>query len=310
MSLVNIKEQYKIGTITKEKYIESMYNLHKILFEYSMYIENTDIKKIEIVDREVYFTSKKAGITCICDSVDKRGLLLEILNFGAYEEEELQMVMSLINDNDLIFDIGANIGWYSMNIAKAFPQSKIFAFEPIPKTFSYLNTNIRKNEFLNILTFNFGLSNENKEVAFFYYPEGSGNSSLVDLSGNSTVQKISCNVKKLDDFTKEKNVRVDFIKCDVEGAELFVFEGGINSIREFKPIIFAEMLRKWAKKMGYHPNDIICLLKNNGYNCFYLKENKLVEILEMTESTVATNFFFLHIEKHHNLIKKNVVGLK
>lgn len=309
MGLMSIKEQYENGIISKEKYIADMHNIHEVLFEYATLIENTDIKRIEIVNGDVLFTSKKQGITCICDSVDKRSLPLEILNFGDYEEKELQMVRSLINDNDFIFDIGANVGWYSMSIAKAIPTVQIYAFEPIPKTFDYLNANIMKNNFANIKTFNFGLSNENKEVSFFYYPEGPGNSSLTDLSGNQTVQKIPCYVKTIDDFISEQNIRVDFIKCDVEGAELFVFKGGINSIRNFKPVIFTEMLRKWSKKMGYHPNEIIHLMKGIGYYCFYLMNDKLVEILEMTESTMETNFFFLHGEKHHKLINEFVINL-
>ena len=45
----------------------------------------------------------------------------------------------------------------------------------------------------------------------------------------------------LDEFVKGKKTKVDFIKCDVEGAELLVFTGGIKSIEKYKPIIFAEM---------------------------------------------------------------------
>jgi len=309
VGLMSTKEQYEKGIISKDKYIADMHNIHQYLFEYATLMEHTDIERIEIVNGDVLFTSKKQGITCIGDPVDKRSLPLEILNFGDYEERELQMVRSLINDNDFIFDIGANVGWYSMSIAKAIPTVQIYAFEPIPQTFNYLNANITRNNFANIKTFNYGLSNENKEVTFFYYPEGPGNSSLTDLSGNQTVQKIACCVRKMDDILSEKSIRVDFIKCDVEGAELFVFKGGINSIRKFKPVIFTEMLRKWSKKMGYHPNEIIHLMKGIGYCCFCLLNDKLVEILEMTETTMETNFFFLHSEKHRELINKFAINL-
>ncbi|WP_342228107.1 FkbM family methyltransferase [Rickettsiella endosymbiont of Rhagonycha lignosa] len=61
-------------------------------------------------------------------------------------------------------------------------------------------------------------------------------------------------------FSEQKMTKLDFIKCDVEGAELTIYTGGINVIREHKAIIFTEMLRKWSVKFNYHPNDIIALL--------------------------------------------------
>ena len=79
-----------------------------------------------------------------------------------------------------------------------------------------------------------------------------------------TTQKVECNVRRMDDFVKDENInRIDFIKCDVEGSELFVYQGGIESIDRFKPIVFSEMLRKWSNKFGYHPNDIINLFTKN-----------------------------------------------
>ncbi len=113
-----------------------------------------------------------------------------------------------------------------------------------------------------------------------------------------TIQKISCRVKKLDDFVSANNLKVDFIKCDVEGAELFVFQGGIKTIEVNKPIIFTEMLRKWSMHFNYHPNDIIKLLNDLGYRCFTAKGEYLVEFFKMDENTVETNFFFLHSIKH------------
>jgi hypothetical protein len=64
--------------------------------------------------------------------------------------------------------------------------------------------------------------------------------------------------------------------------------------------VFAEMLRKWSEKFNYHPNEIIELFRSIGYGCFHVTNNKLKEIAEMTDETIETNFFFLHLEKHVN----------
>jgi len=109
-------------------------------------------------------------------------------------------------------------------------------------------------------------------------------------------------VRKLDVFVKENNLHIDFIKCDVEGSELFVFKGGITTIERDQPIIFTELLRKWSAKFNYHPNEVINLLKNLGYRCFTVKRGKLIEFFTMTDTTLENTFFFLHEKKHGHLI--------
>ena len=135
-------------------------------------------------------------------------------------------------------------------------------------------------------------------MEFYYYPEGSGNASLANLSENKGVKKITCQVKKLDDFINASSLGVDFIKCDVEGAELFVFQGGIETIKNQKPMVFTELLRKWSAKFNYHPNEVIKLFKDTGYRCFTTKNGRLIEFFKMDDLTIETNFFFLHSEKH------------
>jgi FkbM family methyltransferase len=302
MKLTHVKTEYKNGTLSKPDYIDQMHGLHKVLFEYASFLSGTDIRHIEISDDSVIMTSRAAGIKLVCDKDDKRIIPIEILNFDFYEKENIEMVLDLIQDGMNVFDIGANIGWYSLNVAKARKDVKLFAFEPIPKTFQYLQKNLALNNARNVQAFNFGFSNEEKDITFFYTPEGSGNTSLVNLSGSPAVEKISSKVKKMDQFTAAHQIRVDFIKCDVEGAELFVYLGGIDTLKRDKPIIFTEMLRKWSAKFNYHPNEIIELLKKHDYHCFVVKGRSLTEFYKMDENTEETNFFFLHSAKHAHLI--------
>lgn len=304
MKLAYIEKKYKKGELDKQEYIRLMHEKHCSLFEYSEFIKYRDIKNIEISDDSVIITSRINSIKMVCDKEDRRIAPIEILNFGYYEKTDFDMVINLVDGCSTIFDIGANIGWYSLNIAKTIKNGKVLAFEPIPKTFTYLKRNVELNHINNIEIFNFGFSSEEKDTEFHYYTEGSGNASLANLSEAENIQKIICSVKKLDDFVFENSYSVDFIKCDVEGAELLVFKGGIETIKRDKPIIFTEMLRKWSSKFNYHPNDIIKLLINEGYRIFTAKENSLLEFFHMDEDTVETNFFFLHSNKHIDKIKK------
>ena len=110
--------------------------------------------------------------------------------------------------------------------------------------------------------------------------------------------------KKLDDFIGKIVSKIDFIKCDVEGAEIFVIKGALETIKKSMPVLFLEMLRKWSAKFGYHPNDTIKILSDIGYRCYYLKNGELIEIKKVTQRTKATNFFFLHFQKHRHFLRK------
>jgi len=298
MSLSETQTAYQSGEMTKPAYIDAMHAQHARLFEYAAFLHNTDIARIEISDGQVIMQTRRHGIRLMCDPADKRVIPVEILNFGAYEVAELDMLLRLLQNRMTIFDIGANVGWYSLNIAKAFPESRILAFEPIPPTFAYLKQNLALNQISNVQPFNIGLSDRQDTLTFHFHPEGSGSASSADLMGTGTAQKIQCPVQRLDDFVAETKQHVDFIKCDVEGAELFVFSGGIETIRRCTPIIFTEMLRKWAEKFNYHPNQIIDLLAGLGYRCFTIHPGWLVELQKMGAKTVETNFLFLHATAH------------
>lgn len=300
MNLKKLKREYSQNKFTKEEYIAKMHDIHRILFEYSEFLIDTDIKTIEITDNKVLMTTRESEIKLLCNPEDHRLIPIEILNFGTYEVDEMNMVLKLIEEGSYFYDIGANIGWFSINIAKNVKNVKIHAFEPIPKTFGLLKKNIELNQIQDIKLHCFGFSNEDNELIFYYYPEGSGNASLSNLSKRNNVLEVKCNVKKLDNFVN--NEPVDFIKCDVEGAELLVFKGGLNTIQKFKPIIFTELLRKWSKKFEYHPQDVVLMLRAEGYNCYIIDGENLVEINQIDEKTVQTNFLFLHQQKHKKMI--------
>jgi len=303
MNILDTRTGYLSGEISKPDFITTMYQLHHSkLFEYAEYIKQTNIASIEILDDKVIITSRDNGVKMICPKEEQRVAPIEALNFLDYEAIESAMIMRLVSPEDCVIDIGANMGWYSINIAKRFAKCKVYAFEPIPKTYSFLTQNIKLNNINNIEAFQFGLSNEKKDLVFYFYPEGGVNASLANLSEREDVELINCHVEKLDDFVIENELKVDFIKCDVEGAELFAFKGGLETIKRDKPIVFTEMLRKWSAKFNYHPNEIMSMFYKIGYQCFYCSRDRLVEIDTMTDDTIETNFFFLHAEKHFSQI--------
>ena len=170
-------------------------------------------------------------------------------------------------------------------------------------SYERLKNNLKLNNLDINQLINIGFYKENGEMEFYYDIEGSGASSLVNLRDKEKINKILVTVKKLDDWIADNKLdSIDFIKCDVEGSELLVYQGGEDSIKKYHPIVFSEMLRKWSAKFGYHPNDIINFYRNIGYSCFVFREDRLIPFEQVTETTIETNYFFLHKEKHSDII--------
>ncbi|MFI0446678.1 FkbM family methyltransferase [Actinomadura sp. 6N118] len=75
----------------------------------------------------------------------------------------------VLRENAVVFDVGANVGMFSLFIGSRCPSAEVYAFEPIPEVFAKLQQNICERG-LNTRPFNYGLSDRDQEVSFYYYP--------------------------------------------------------------------------------------------------------------------------------------------
>jgi len=144
----------------------------------------------------------------------------------------------------------------------------------------------------------FGLSDKEATLPFYFDPTLSVAASLRNLHEDRPKQMIACPLRRMDDVLPAMTSRIDLLKCDIEGAEIFMLRGGIETIKRTRPVLFVEMLRKWSAKFGYHPNDIIVLLAGIGYRCYAIDGERLVPTTEVTDDTRQTNFLFLHPATH------------
>jgi FkbM family methyltransferase len=281
-----------------------MHLKHQALFDYFDYIKDTDIESINIHNEKIFVELKDTGIKLYLDRFDSRFIPIEILNFQTFDPVEKGLIFKLASKSQVIFDIGANIGWYSLNFGVLKNVSKVYSFEPIPRTFEYLKEHIQFNNVDKIFPNNIALSDHNGDVEFFSTKLETGSSSMRNIQDRDNIDTVVCKTKTLTDFVNENMTHIDMIKCDVEGSELFVFRGGEEIIRRDKPFIFTEMLRKWSAKFDYHPDEIIKLLSKIGYRCFAYENEKLLEFYSIEDETIPTNYFFLHRTKHCETIKE------
>ncbi len=126
--LLSLEENFHTGVLNKYEYLTEKHEFNKVLLEYANLIKGTIIERIELTSGSLIFTIKPLRIQLEADG-GARSAPFEILNFGSYEPEDESMAFSLIQDGDTILDVGAHIGWYSINFAKRFPKSLIYTGE-------------------------------------------------------------------------------------------------------------------------------------------------------------------------------------
>ena len=120
---------------------------------------------------------------------------------------------------------------------------------------------------------------------------------MQNLAQRDDATLIDCELRTLDSVLDwlPPHAQVDFLKCDVEGNELFVLQGGLELLSQHKPVLLCELLRKWAAAFGYHPNEAIDLLRSLGYKAYTVAPaGRLAEFSSIDDDTIQTNFFFVH----------------
>jgi FkbM family methyltransferase len=190
----------------------------------------------------------------------------------SFEYETLELFTNLLNPNSVVLDIGANIGLFSILGSKYITgQGKIYAFEPTTKTFEMLQKNIEANGITNVDAYKIAFSNTKTLVSMQPpkdgVPEYSGDSFNQIRYVEKEEQGDVIMTSLLDEFVVEKGIHhVDVIKIDIEGAELFCFEGGITFLsKKHKPVIIFECFESHCSSFGYKAFDVLSLLDKAGY---------------------------------------------
>lgn len=170
-----------------------------------------------------------------------------------WEGDEQAVMRSIVRPGDVAFDIGAHIGLHTALLAALVgPSGVVHAFEPNPHRHDTLGETIR--ELTNTTLHTFALGSAERTATLFVPTKDESMSSLADWTEGRVgdITELTCAVRTLDGLVSEgKLPRPDFIKCDVEGAELQVFQGARNMLdRDDAPILMYEANRWTAQGFG------------------------------------------------------------
>jgi len=199
-------------------------------------------------------------------------------------EIDEQMVMRrFVAEGDIVFDIGANLGVHTALLSRlAGTRGRVFAFEPNPELHPTLAMTIEAMP--NATLCRFALSDDDGQTTFFV-PNDHAMGSLSDWTALAPMTElreklalgkaraISVQQKRIDDLVAGGILpQPDFIKCDVEGAELKVFRGAVKTVnRPDAPVILFEAGPESAGGFGLAMTDaaeFLASLPRPGYQFF------------------------------------------
>jgi FkbM family methyltransferase len=195
-----------------------------------------------------------------------------------WEPETTAVFLSLITDGDVVVDLGAHVGYYTLLAARRVgPEGRVFAFEPHPDNFRLLVKNIESNFYRNVIPVQKAVSNETGEAELFL--QGPTTHSLFRKSKDSN-KSVLVQTTSLDEYfqTVEQRLRsrIKLIKMDIEGAELQAMLGMRQIINENAEIaIISEFEPDLLKASGSGPSEFISYLTEQGFKLQTIGTNLL-----------------------------------
>jgi FkbM family methyltransferase len=160
---------------------------------------------------------------------------------GTAEPHLQRAIRRFVAPGDTVYDIGANIGYVSLSLAKQVgPQGRVFAFEPVPMNIQRCRTNIEINKLKNVQLLEFAASNAHGE-AVIRMTDNLSMASLVWHQEDSSATQLVIKTVALDELVDRGELpSPTFVKIDVEGGEAGVLQGMFRTITAPKPVLFIE----------------------------------------------------------------------
>lgn len=193
---------------------------------------------------------------------------------GSYEPELLKIVAPYIDKERDAIDVGANIGFYSVLLAKTLNEGqRILSIEPTSNALRRLRRNIDMNEVGERIEIFEGVASNSDGTIEINIVVGKEEYSSVGKMKHHSIQGEKTVVEKaksatLDALVESRSLNPGFIKVDVEGVEHLVFGGAQNVLSEYRPIVLSELSDELLRENGSSAMEVINLVEKNNYDVY------------------------------------------
>lgn len=232
----------------------------------------------------------------------------QIYFLGYYDKAGILFLKKYLLEGSVFVDVGANIGAFSFIAAKLVGNNgKVFCFEPVSAIFNQLQENIQLNSYRNMMIEKIALFNENTNLELKISKETNlGMSSIF----NHDEEKGNCETAKAikgdDYFSLIALSKIDLIKMDIEGAELFALQGLQETLKKFKPFLFLELNEQILSQTKISKIEITSFLTDLGYVMKGINQQGCISTLDSSNLNDSENFIFIHKE---NTAHKNYLSI-
>lgn len=223
-----------------------------------------------------------------------------------FEFNEFHIFTTLIKKSGVFFDIGANIGYYSI-VAKLYNKNiDVYGFEPLPGARKYFDINVRLNNVDSIVINEVALCDKDGKAIFHsninprfrHLKEHLFGDNSLDINSTGNFDRVEFEVKteRLDTYVKENlenGKKIDLIKMDTEGTENLVLKGAVDVLSAHRPIIMCEIIR------GVIERDVQKIMSENGYLFYRVTSSGLKKSDKLFIDADKENYFFVPQEKEN-----------
>jgi len=232
----------------------------------------------------VHFPKRSVSFRAACDQ-------------GIFEANNIRLLQKLVKPNTTYFDVGANIGLMAIPILRACPDSLVVSFDPSPNTVPYLQRTLSESPFNGRWTMVPKALSDSGGHAKFYLAsrEFSMFDGLRDTRRVPVTESITVEVSTLDaEWITLGRPVVSVIKCDVEGNEIAILNGGQSLVARDRPFLLLEWNLDNLRAYECDPVEILKFSRRNGYHLFALPNLiNVASTLDLNLQMTVTESFLL-----------------
>lgn len=196
--------------------------------------------------------------------------------YGGYEYDYTRFWLKQAEQAITIFDLGANVGLYSLLAAAHNPRASVHAFEPTPELVAKLHTNLALNDLTKVIVNPLAVGAANGQI-YLHYSYGSDGSNEGMNYVSAAPTDTAVDVLTLDGYCAAQSLdHIDLMKIDIEGGEFAALAGaaGLLQRRAIGCVLFE--LVDWAAQRGGHTTrEIMNLFVTRGYRLYELQRGQL-----------------------------------